>query len=153
MILGIGIDLIDIGRIERALERFGERFTRRVFTETERVRSERRANRAASYARRYACKEAMSKALGTGFRQGVYWRDIGVVNLPSGQPTVHLTGNAARRLAAMAPPGMVAGVQVTLTDEPPIAQAFVMITAAPAASPEGDGARTGTTNSLPPMRV
>lgn len=140
MILGIGIDLIDIRRIERTLERFGDRFTHRVFTETERSRSDRRANRAASYARRYACKEAMSKALGTGFRQGVFWRDIGVVNLPSGKPTVRLTGDAARHLAGMAPPGMMAEVQVTLTDEPPIAQAFVVITAVPA------------TNRLPPAR-
>lgn len=151
MILGIGIDLIDIGRIERTLERFGDRFTHRVFTETERARSERRANRAASYARRYACKEAMSKALGTGFRQGVFWRDIGVVNLPSGQPTIQLTGNAARLLAGMAPPGMVAGIQVTLTDEPPIAQAFVVITASPEGGP-GEGRRSAT-NRLPPAQV
>ena len=106
MILGIGSDLIDIRRIERTLERFGERFIERIFTETERRKSERRAGRAASYAKRFAAKEACAKALGTGFRAGVFWRDLGVVNLPSGKPTMVLTGGAAERLAAITPPGM-----------------------------------------------
>ncbi|HWK48123.1 MAG TPA: holo-ACP synthase [Stellaceae bacterium] len=132
MILGIGSDLIDIRRIEKVLSRFGDRFVERCFTETERVRSDRRANRAASYAKRYAAKEACSKALGTGFRDGVFWRDLGVVNLPSGQPTLVLTGGALTRLEAMTPAGMRAVVQLTLTDEPPLAQAFVLITAVPA---------------------
>jgi len=131
MILGIGNDLIDIGRIERTIERFGDRFLARVFTEVERARSDRRANRAASYAKRYAAKEACSKALGTGFRQGVFWRDMGVVNLRTGRPTLHLTGGAAARLAALTPPGMTAEIHLTLTDEPPLAQAIVVITALP----------------------
>ena len=106
MILGVGTDLIDIRRIERTLERFGERFVDRVFTAAERARAERRFDRAAAYAKRYAAKEACAKALGTGFRQGVYWRDIGVDNRPSGQPLLHLTGGAAARLAALTPAGM-----------------------------------------------
>src|SRR5262245_52411828 len=106
MIIGIGSDIIDIRRIERTLERFGERFVDRLFTQTERAKSEGRANRAASYAKRFAAKEACSKALGTGFRAGVFWRDLGVVNLPSGKPTMVLTGAAAARLAAITPPGM-----------------------------------------------
>jgi holo-[acyl-carrier protein] synthase len=129
MIIGIGSDLIDIRRIERTLERYGERFLQRVFTAVEREKSERRANRAHSYARRYAAKEAGAKALGTGFRAGVFWRDIGVVNLPSGKPTLMLTGGAAARLALITPPGMTAHVDVSLTDEPPLAQAIVIITA------------------------
>jgi holo-[acyl-carrier protein] synthase len=129
MIIGIGSDLIDIRRIERTLERYGERFLQRVFTAVEREKSERRANRAHSYARRYAAKEAGAKALGTGFRAGVFWRDIGVVNLPSGKPTLALTGGAAARLAQITPPGMVAQIDVSLTDEPPLAQAIVIITA------------------------
>ncbi|MDX1541097.1 MAG: holo-ACP synthase [Geminicoccaceae bacterium] len=133
MIVGIGSDLIDIRRVERTLERFGERFTRRCFTETERARADRRANRAATYAKRYAAKEACSKALGTGFRQGVFWRDIGVVNRPSGQPTLVLTGGAAHRLEALIPAGMVARIDLTLTDEPPLGQALVIITAVPPA--------------------
>ena len=132
MILGIGSDLIDIRRIERTLERFGERFTRRVFTEAERAKAERRLRRADTYAKRYAAKEACAKALGTGFRQGVYWRDIGVVNAPSGKPTLALTGGAAARLAAITPPGMRPRIELTLTDEPPIAQAIVVISAIPA---------------------
>jgi holo-[acyl-carrier protein] synthase len=131
MILGIGSDLIDIRRIEKTLARFGDRFIERCFTEVERQRSDRRANRAASYAKRYAAKEACSKALGTGFRDGVFWRDLGVVNLPSGQPTLLLTGGALARLQAMTPPGMRATIQLTLTDEPPLAQAIVLITAVP----------------------
>ena len=132
MILGVGSDLIDIRRIEKALERFGDRFLDRIFTETERRRCDRRgATRAASYARRFAAKEAASKALGTGFRVGVFWRDLGVVNLPSGQPGMRLTGGALRRLEGMTPPGMLARIDLSLTDEPPLAQAIVIITALP----------------------
>ncbi len=132
MILGIGVDLIDIRRIERTLARFGERFTRRCFTAVERARAERKATPAAVYAKRFAAKEACAKALGTGFNQGVFMRDIGLVNLASGQPTLALTGGAARRLAALTPPGHAADLHVTLTDEPPLAQAFVFITVRPA---------------------
>jgi holo-[acyl-carrier protein] synthase len=132
VILGIGSDLIDIRRIERTLERYGERFVTRIFTAEEQRRSERRANRAASYAKRYAAKEACSKALGTGFRHGVYWRDLGVVNLPSGRPTLVLTGGALQRLAAITPAGMTARIELTLTDEEPLASAFVVISAEPA---------------------
>jgi len=131
MILGIGNDLIDIRRIEKTIARFGDRFLDRVFTPVERQRSDRRANRAASYAKRYAAKEACSKALGTGFRRGVYWRDIGVVNLPGGRPTLALTGGALERLQWLIPPGMTARIDLTLTDEPPIAQAVVIISAEP----------------------
>ena len=142
MILGIGNDLIDIRRIEQSLDRFGDRFIERIFTDVERVKSERRAStagrhsaRAASYAKRFAAKEACSKALGTGFRAGVFWRDMGVVNLPSGQPTMKLTGGALERLKAITPPGMQARIHVTLTDEYPMAEAFVIISAEPADSP------------------
>jgi holo-[acyl-carrier protein] synthase len=131
MILGLGSDLIDIRRVERVIARFGDRFLDRVFTDVERSRCERRADRVASYARRFAAKEACSKALGTGFRRGVFWRDLGVVNRPSGQPTMRLTGGALRRLGELTPPGMTARLDVTLTDEPPIAQAVVIITAVP----------------------
>ena len=131
MILGIGSDLIDIRRIEKTIARFGERFLDRVFTPEERARSDRRFNRVESYAKRYAAKEACSKALGTGFRRGVYWRDLGVVNLPGGRPTLMLTGGALKRLEAITPPGMAARIDVTLTDEPPIAQALVIISAVP----------------------
>ena len=129
MILGVGSDLIDITRIERTLERYGERFLKRVFTAEEQRKAERRADRAATYAKRYAAKEACSKALGTGFRSGVYWRDLGVVNLPSGRPTLVLTGGALKRLESMTPPGMRARIDLTLTDEPPMAQALVIISA------------------------
>jgi holo-[acyl-carrier protein] synthase len=129
MILGLGSDLIDIRRIEQVIERYGERFLDRIFTETERRRCDRRADRAASYARRFAAKEACSKALGTGFRRGVFWRDLGVVNMASGRPTLRLTGGALRRLDELTPPGMTARLDLTLTDEPPIAQAVVIITA------------------------
>jgi holo-[acyl-carrier protein] synthase len=129
MIIGVGSDLIDIRRVERTLERFGERFIERCFTDVERARSETRANRAASYAKRYAAKEACSKALGTGFRRGVYWRDMGVVNLPGGKPTMELTGGARRRLAELVPAGMVARIDVSITDEHPIAQVIVIISA------------------------
>src|SRR5579863_7388299 len=129
MILGVGSDLIDIRRIERTIARFGDRFLERVFTPIERRRSERRDDRAASYAKRFAAKEACSKALGTGFRQGVFWRDLGVFNLPSGQPTLRLSGGAAVRLAAMTPPGMIAQINLTMTDDHPWAEAVVMISA------------------------
>jgi len=117
--------------VKRSLERFGERFTHRIFTEGERRRSERRAARAPSYARRFAAKEACSKALGTGLRSGVFWRDMEVVNQPSGQPTMRLSGGALERLKAMTPPGHEAVVHVSLTDDPPLAQAFVVIEARP----------------------
>jgi holo-[acyl-carrier protein] synthase len=135
MILGVGTDLIDIRRIERTLERFGERFVARVFTATEQAKAERRINRAAAYAKRYAAKEACAKALGTGFRQGVYWRDIGVDNRPSGQPLLRLTGGAAARLAALTPAGMTARVDLSLTDERPFSQATVIISAVSASWP------------------
>lgn len=132
MILGLGNDVIDIRRIGRTLDRFGDRFLNRVFTEEERRKAERRVNPAATYAKRFAAKEACAKALGTGFRRGVYWRDLGVVNLPSGRPTMRLTGGAARRLAEITPPGMTARIDLTLTDDHPIAQAIVLISAVPA---------------------
>ena len=131
MIIGLGNDIIDIRRIERTLERFGERFIARIFTEVEREKSERRANRAASYAKRFAAKEACSKALGTGFRRGVYWRDMGVVNLDSGKPTIRLTGGARARLDELTPEGMVAQVDISLSDDHPMAQAIVLISAVP----------------------
>jgi holo-[acyl-carrier protein] synthase len=131
MIIGLGNDIIDIRRIERSLERFGERFVTRVFTEVEVAKSERRANRGASYAKRFAAKEACSKALGTGFRRGVYWRDMGVVNLASGKPTMALTGGALARLHDITPEGMVAQIDITITDDHPMAQAIVLISAVP----------------------
>lgn len=131
MIIGLGSDLCDIRRIQGSLDRFGDRFTHRIFTETERARSERKPDRAASYAKRFAAKEACSKALGTGFRQGVFWRDMGVANLLSGQPTLILTGGAAARLAKMLPPGTKGVVHLTMTDDHPYAQAFVIIEALP----------------------
>ena len=129
MIIGIGNDLIDIRRIERTLERFGDRFINRIYTDVEQKKSERRANRTASYAKRFAAKEACSKALGTGFRKGVFWRDMGVVNLKGGKPTIALTGGAAKRLAELTPDGMEAQIDVSLTDEPPLAEASVIISA------------------------
>lgn len=129
MILGIGSDLCDIRRIERSLERFGERFTTRIYTSGERAKCDGRATRAASYARRFAAKEACSKALGTGLRAGVFWRDMEVVNLPGGKPTLRLTGGALERLQRMVPEGHEAVVHVSLTDDPPLAQAFVVIEA------------------------
>lgn len=131
MILGIGSDLCDIRRIEDTLVRFGPRFIARCFTEVERRKAERRADRAGTYAKRFAAKEACAKALGTGLRQGIYWRDMGVVNLPSGQPTMRLTGGAAERLAKMLPGGHSARIHLTITDEHPYAQAFVVIEAVP----------------------
>ncbi len=127
MIVGIGSDLTDIRRIAKALDRFGERFSARVFTEVERARSERKPDSAASYAKRFAAKEACAKALGTGMRRGVFWKDMGVVNARSGRPTLALTGGAAVRLAALAPPGRRAVIHLTLTDDHPYAQAFVII--------------------------
>jgi holo-[acyl-carrier protein] synthase len=130
MILGIGNDIIDIRRIENSLARFGERFTHRIYTEQERTRAERRPNqRAATYAKRFAAKEACAKALGTGLKRGVFWRDMGVANLPSGQPTMKLTGGAARRLAELTPAGYVAHIHVSLTDDYPLAVGFVIISA------------------------
>ena len=134
MILGLGSDLVDIRRIAQAMERFGDRFLDRIFTDAERRKCEGRADRAASYARRFAAKEACSKALGTGFREGVFWRDLGVVNLPSGQPAMRLTGGALLRLAQITPPGMASRLDLSLSDEPPMAQAVVIITAVPVAA-------------------
>jgi holo-[acyl-carrier protein] synthase len=131
MILGIGSDLIDIRRIEKSLERHGERFIARIYTQVERARSERRKQRAASYAKRFAAKEACAKALGTGMAQGVFWRDMGVVNLPDGKPTMHLTNGAAARLERMLPPGTRPVIHLTITDDFPLAQAFVIIEALP----------------------
>lgn len=133
MIIGVGSDLIDIRRIEATLARFGPRFIDRIFTPLEQEKSERRANRAESYARRFAAKEACAKALGTGLRRGVFWRDMGVVNLPGGRPTLELTGGALARLNALLPPGTEARIDVSLTDEPPLAQAVVIISAIPIA--------------------
>ena len=131
MVIGLGNDIIDIRRIEKTLERFGARFINRLFTETEQARSERRSNRAASYAKRFAAKEAWSKALGTGFRRGVYWRDMGVANLRTGKPTMILTGGALKRLQEITPEGHTAQIDLTLTDDFPQAQAIVLITAVP----------------------
>ena len=131
MIVGIGSDLIDIRRIEKSLERYGERFIERIYTETEQARSEGRRARAASYAKRFAAKEACAKALGTGLAQGVFWRDMGVVNLPGGKPTMKLTGGAAMRLEKMLPAGRRAVIHLTITDDFPLAQAFVIIEALP----------------------
>ena len=132
MILGIGSDLADIRRIERTLERFGDRFIERVFTEIERERSERRRSRAASYAKRWAAKEACAKALGTGLRMGVAWREMGVVNLGSGQPTMRLTGGAQARLMRLLPQDHQPVIHLTITDDHLFAQAFVVIEARPA---------------------
>ena len=129
MIIGIGSDLCDIRRIEKSLERFGDRFTHKVFTEIERTRSERKPDRASSYAKRFAAKEACSKALGTGLKRGVHLAGMGVVNLPSGKPTLALTGGAAVQLATMVPEGMTPVIHLSLTDDHPYAQAFVIIEA------------------------
>ena len=134
MILGIGNDLIDIRRIDKTLERFGDRFTNRIFTELEQKKSDKRRLRAASYAKRFASKEACSKALGTGFRKGVFWRDMGVVNLPSGKPTIALTGGALKQLEEITPDGMIPQIDLTITDDFPLAQAIVIISAVPASS-------------------
>ncbi len=132
MIIGIGNDLIDIRRIEKTLEKHGDRFTHRIFTEVEQAKSDRRAARAASYAKRFAAKEACAKALGTGLSMGVFWRDMGVVNLQGGKPTLKLTGGAAKRLEEITPAGHIADIHLTITDEFPLAQAIVIIYARPA---------------------
>ena len=150
MIVGIGSDLADIRRIERTIERFGERFIRRVFTEVEQAKSERRRERIASYAKRWAAKEACSKALGTGLRMGVAWREMGVVNLPSGQPTMEITGGAAARLRALMPPGQQPRIHVTITDDHPWAQAFVVIEALPQDTPY---LRSGSPDQHSPMQT
>jgi holo-[acyl-carrier protein] synthase len=131
MILGIGSDIVDVRRIERVIGRHGDRFLDRIFTATERAKAERRARRIETYAKRFAAKEACAKALGTGFRAGVFWRDMGVVNLPSGRPTMKLTGGALVRLQAITPAGCEARIDVTITDEGPMAQALVVISAVP----------------------
>ena len=136
MIVGIGSDLTDIRRLAKTLDRFGDRFVQRCFTDVEQAKSDRRRMRAASYAKRWAAKEACSKALGTGLRMGVAWREMGVVNLPTGQPTMALTGGAAERLGRLIPDGMQARIHVTLTDDDPYAQAFVIIEAVPAGQPD-----------------
>ncbi len=132
MIVGLGSDLIDIRRIEKSLERYGDRFTKRLFTDIEQRKSDGRHQRAASYAKRFAAKEACSKALGTGMSHGVFWKDMGVINLPGGKPTMQLTGGAGDRLRAMMPDGHEAVVHLTITDDYPLAQAFVIIEAIPA---------------------
>src|SRR3954469_25181173 len=131
MILGLGNDLIDIRRIEKTIERHGERFLARVYTDIERAKSDRRAQRAASYAKRFAAKEACAKALGTGLNHGVYWRDMGVINLPGGKPTLKLTGGALARLEVLTPAGHRAEIALTITDDFPLAQAIVIISAIP----------------------
>ena len=133
MILGLGSDITDIRRIESTIERFGERFIGRIYTDLERAKSDGRTKRAASYAKRFAAKEACAKALGTGFRRGVFFRDLGVVNLPSGKPSMVLTGGALRRLQELTPEGMTAQIDLSITDDDPMAQAIVLITALPAA--------------------
>lgn len=129
MIIGLGNDMVDIRRIEQMLERYGARFVARIFTDTEKKKSDRRAQRAASYAKRFAAKEACSKALGTGFRRGVFWKDMGVVNEPSGRPTMQLTGGAKQQLERITPVGHLARIQLTITDDYPYAQAIVIIEA------------------------
>jgi holo-[acyl-carrier protein] synthase len=131
MILGLGSDLVDIRRIEKVLERHGDRFIQRIFTPVEVAKAERRATRIDTYAKRFAAKEACSKALGTGFRKGVFFRDMGVVNLPSGRPTMKLTGGALKRLNEITPEGYEARIDISLTDEYPLAQAIVIISAVP----------------------
>jgi holo-[acyl-carrier protein] synthase len=131
MILGIGSDICDIRRIAQSLERFGERFTQRIFTENERMKADGRLTRAETYARRFAAKEACAKALGTGIARGVFWKEMEVINLPGGQPSMRLTGGAAERLRKLMPEGHEAVIHVSLTDDPPIAQAFVVIEARP----------------------
>ena len=133
MIIGVGADLCDIRRIQNSLDRFGDRFRARCFTDLERARSERKPDAAWSYAKRFAAKEACAKALGTGMRRDVYWRDMGVANLPSGQPTLQLTGHAAEHLVRLTPPGCMARIHLTLSDEHPYALAFVVIEALPVA--------------------
>ena len=131
MILGLGSDITDVRRLAKVMERHGDRFLTRVFTDIERARADRKKNRAETYAKRFAAKEACAKALGTGMRDGVWWRDMGVVNLPSGRPTMQLTGGALERLQALTPAGCEARIDLTITDEGPMAQAFVIISAVP----------------------
>jgi holo-[acyl-carrier protein] synthase len=137
MILGLGSDIVDVRRIASVIERHGERFLGRIFTATERAKAERRANAVETYAKRFAAKEACAKALGTGLRRGVFWRDMGVVNLAGGRPTMKLTGGALTRLQSITPPGCEARIDVSLTDEGPTAQAIVIITAVPATNQAG----------------
>ncbi len=140
MIIGLGSDIVDVRRIAKVIERHGERFLGRIYTPAERAKAERRANRVETYAKRFAAKEACAKALGTGFRRGVFWRDLGVVNLPGGKPSMQLTGGALKRLQAITPPGCQASIDVSLTDEGPTAQAIVIISAVPLtpqAAPKG----------------
>jgi len=132
MILGLGSDISDVRRVAKVIERHGDRFLTRVFTDTERARADRRKNRVETYAKRFAAKEACAKALGTGIRDGVWWRDMGVVNMPSGRPTMALTGGALKRLQALTPAGHTAQIDLTITDEGPMAVAFVVISAVPA---------------------
>ena len=129
MIIGIGSDLVDIRRIQKVIDRHGDRFLSRIFTDVERTRAERRAKAAETYAKRFAAKEACAKALGTGLNRGVYWRDMGVVNLPGGKPTMALTGGALKRLEKITPPGHRAQIDLTITDDFPLAQAIVIISA------------------------
>jgi holo-[acyl-carrier protein] synthase len=133
MIIGLGSDIVDVRRIARVIDKYGDRFLDRIYTPAERAKAERRATRVETYAKRFAAKEACAKALGTGFRRGVFWRDLGVVNLPGGKPSMRLTGGALKRLQAITPPGCEAAIDVTLTDEGPTAQAIVIISALPAA--------------------
>ncbi|MFO1153016.1 MAG: holo-ACP synthase [Rhodospirillales bacterium] len=141
VVLGTGIDLLDIRRIERTIDRFGDRFRERVYTPLERLHCSRRAKPAAAYAMRYAGKEACAKALGTGFRAGIFWRDIEIDSLPSGKPILRLTGGALTRLLRLTPPSMIAGIDISLSDEYPYAQAFVVISAHPSPAPGvADGA-------------
>jgi holo-[acyl-carrier protein] synthase len=137
MIIGLGSDICDVRRIEDVLARHGDRFVNRIFTPTEQAKAEGRARRADTYAKRFAAKEACAKALGTGFRRGVFWRDMGVVNLSSGRPTMQLTGGALAQLKAITPPGHTARIDVSLTDDGPIAQAIVIIQAVPAGAQAG----------------
>jgi len=137
MIIGVGNDLINISRIEKTIERFGDRFIQRIFTAQEQKKSEKRQMRVASYAKRFAAKEACSKALGTGFRKGVFWLDMGVINLPSGKPTMELTGGALKRLEEITPEGQVAQINLTLTDELPMAEALVIISTVPSKKIDG----------------
>ena len=131
MIIGLGSDIIDARRIGRVIDKYGERFLNRIYTAAERAKADGRKNRVETYAKRYAAKEACAKALGTGFRRGVFWRDLGVVNLPGGKPSMKLTGGALKRLQAITPPGCEASIEVSLTDEGPTAQAIVIISAVP----------------------
>lgn len=133
MIIGVGSDLIDIERVRQTIDRFGDRFIQRIYTPVEIARAERRADRVATYAKRFAAKEACAKALGTGLRKGVFWHDMGVINLPGGRPSLALTGGAKARLEAITPAGMVARIDLTITDEYPLAQAIVIISADPTA--------------------